>query len=94
MRLFNLKKVRLFKLTKKVSEDWFIETHKAIDESTKHSELERINNAIEMELMTFSISSKDVVRLIMLRARCNLRYHILTDKIKRENQYLKQIINN
>jgi len=82
------------KLTKEVPANWFTDTHKAIDEATKHSELDGLYNAIDRQLEAFNISGKDRIKLIMLRAKCNLRYHLLTESIKRENQLLRQIINN
>jgi len=76
---------KLFKITKELPVNWFVNTSTAIRECECHSELELIRNAIEGDLSSFYVSNKDKAGLMLLLAQANLKYRFLTTKIRLSN---------
>lgn len=82
--------MRLFKLTKKMPDNWFNDTHKAITDATTHTELTSLQTALEADMNSYYVSHKDKAALWLLLAYCRLRYRLLTSQIERTNQLLSK----
>lgn len=72
----------LFKIAKKLTNDWYQETHTAITNANTHTDINEIKRALEEQRRDFFISRSTEDALWLLIAYCDLRFKHLTMRAK------------
>lgn len=75
--------MKLFRITKKMPNDWFNRTHKAVTEITDITEVRLMKEALLSQYNDFYVSNKDKAATLLLVAYCNLREHHMTNAERR-----------